>query len=951
MGQHFLSYSTRDGLLFATQLVEGLRHEGFDIWMDKFSLRPGSDWDDQICGAIRLADCVIFAMTSDSVSPASPCKHEIVHSLRYKKPVVPLLVHAAAIPPLLLNTRQYINFADGDYENSFRRLVDHLCWLRSPQGIAQSLEERRRDAERDSRYSAVPSAAARASEEAALLAQRIQEMKTAPRDDERPKPGTFHTSDQTSVPAMTFATRIVHAPPCQVPQFFQDRFIETELAAKFLSDDTRCVMAIVGRGGVGKTSMVVRLLKSIEKQRTFDKHILCLDGIIYYPQHDLAHFSCRRFWQDLLTFVARSEAAKLERIIGEGTLDPGTGTSLVLDSLGNQRVVVVFDNIPEIPTEIADFVPILDGILHHTTSPIKVVYTSRMLNRELAINMPQRQLHIHLDQGLPSPYAEQLLRQMDADGTLGLRDAPAAILEEARRRTNGFPRALEALYAILSVDRHADLRGVLYESNRLLPEDVVECLVGEAYSRLDQLEQMAMQTLAVYAIPVGLEAVSIVLKTAHLNISAGPVVKRLVNLHLVRKEGSRYYLHEADQQYARGRLPDPSQARIADEPSEWNSQHIIRIATQYLASVVATSEDHSQYGLQCAIREVELLGELGQHDIAAKKLLELDEEFLFHSGSYALLARLYEGLISRFNNVDPMDQCRSRLAFVYRRLGRYGEAEVLYRRILSSLSLDFMVPDHIQCFGGLANCARNLARLDAAEMWYRKAIAAAEALEAPRASAEWLGGLGNCQIERGDIDAAIITLLQAIEAFRALCDETGEASRLYALARAYVLKGLPAAAETAARKAAMIARRLNLCRSGNMANLWLAVSCLQQDKSISARYAITAAEEYPEPTSTPLLHLISAFVCLSEGLCNQANDRFRMAVDSAQSLLRWNPANALATDVIEIVASLQKGEQPKRQERPCGDRAFIGVLAKLGWELIATHLPDEHANDLTPASE
>jgi hypothetical protein len=94
---------------------------------------------------------------------------------------------------------------------------------------------------------------------------------------------------------------------------------------------------------------------------------------------------------------------------------------------------------------------------------------------------------------------------MDADGTLGLKTTDAALLNEARLRTRGYPRALEALFAILSADRNTSLPDLPKQAERrnLLPENVVDVLVGEAFSRLDPAAQQVMQALAVFARPSG----------------------------------------------------------------------------------------------------------------------------------------------------------------------------------------------------------------------------------------------------------------------------------------------------------------------------------------------------------------------------------------------------------------------------------------------------------------
>ena len=71
------------------------------------------------------------------------------------------------------------------------------------------------------------------------------------------------------------------------------------------------------------------------------------------------------------------------------------------------------------------------------------------------------------------------------DGHLGLRDAPEELLDGLREHTRGFPRALEAVKAILDGDDTLTPRDLL-DRTRHLPEDqVVQVLVGEAYELLD----------------------------------------------------------------------------------------------------------------------------------------------------------------------------------------------------------------------------------------------------------------------------------------------------------------------------------------------------------------------------------------------------------------------------------------------------------------------------------
>ena len=142
-------------------------------------------------------------------------------------------------------------------------------------------------------------------------------------------------------------------------------------------------------------------------------------------------------------------------------------------------------------------------------------------------------------------------------GGSGLKTAPDELLGRARERTRGYPRALEALAAILAADRDTTLPELLAQTSGL-PGNVVEALVGEAFSRLDPLAQQVMQALAIYPVPVPPVAVDYLLQPYQPAIDAAPVLGRLVNMQFVRREAGRYYLHQVDRDYALSRVPAAS---------------------------------------------------------------------------------------------------------------------------------------------------------------------------------------------------------------------------------------------------------------------------------------------------------------------------------------------------------------------------------------------------------
>ena len=138
--------------------------------------------------------------------------------------------------------------------------------------------------------------------------------------------------------------------------------------------------------------------------------------------------------------------------------------------------------------------------------------TSQVLPEHLLTIQPGRHAQLDLEEGLSSPYAENLLRELDSSGKIGLKTAPDDLLDTAREQTHGYPRALEALFGILASDRDSSLEDLLAETKSLLPENVVEVLVSEAFSRLDREGQQVLQALAIYGSPVPSTAIDYLLQ-------------------------------------------------------------------------------------------------------------------------------------------------------------------------------------------------------------------------------------------------------------------------------------------------------------------------------------------------------------------------------------------------------------------------------------------------------
>jgi hypothetical protein len=112
MSAHFISYSPADAEEFALRLRDELEAgpPPIAVWLDKRDIRPGPDWDKQVDEALKTCRSLLFVMTRDSVEDESVCKREWTRALSYKKPIIPLKLHADAEMPFRLAPRQHIDF-------------------------------------------------------------------------------------------------------------------------------------------------------------------------------------------------------------------------------------------------------------------------------------------------------------------------------------------------------------------------------------------------------------------------------------------------------------------------------------------------------------------------------------------------------------------------------------------------------------------------------------------------------------------------------------------------------------------------------------------------------------------------------------------------------------------------------------------------------------------------
>jgi tetratricopeptide (TPR) repeat protein len=893
-----ISYSGADGLEFASRLADELQgqHPFIKTWLDKRELSASSpeDWDDQIANAIKSCKCVVFVMTVDSTAEGSVCKDEWTWALKYKKPVITLRQDRIAEIPFRLSNHQHVDFSE-DFDVGIAQLRTAIKRLDSPEGILDQLRRRLAAANRDLR---------RAKDEDKLRIQaEIDELKKQIETQQKIVDDPQAAEEQTKksieaglererkpekpVAAKT-ETKFINPPPGIAPTYFQDREVENKEVVKFLNNDSQRMITIIGRGGVGKTAMVCRLLKGLEGgELPDDLGEMKVDGIVYLSESGSHRVNFANIYYDLCKLLPSEVAQELDAVYKNPQASTESKMRALLEKFGGERVALLLDNFePLVDTETfairdAELDEALRAFLNGTHTAVNIVITTRVAPRTLNLLQPGRQRGLTLDEGLESPYAENILREMDSDGRMGLKSASDDLLSRARERTRGYPRALEALFAILASDRYTTLEELL---DMPTPENVVEALVGEAFNRLDTNAQKVIQALAVYNRPVPPAAVDYLL-TLHLpTIDSAPILQRLANMHFARKESGKFYLHPVDREFAFGLLAkgdeiafaNPKQAQLYGslgmQPSRKERNDFTRIgltdrAADYFAQARKPRAEWKKLeDLAAQLAEFDLRYAADDYDTAASVLDDIDFDYLFLWGHFHLLIQMREKLQTKIRDIDIVRNSTGSLGNAYLSIGKTREAINNFETALKMAKLSNNPYAEVVWLNSLGLALIDLGEARKAIEFYEEALVIAHEIGNRQAEESTLGNLGGAYKYLGDTRKAIEYQEQALTIDREIGDRRGEAADLGNLGNRYEELGESYKAIEFYQQSLVIARDIGdrLSESINLVNAGLVYLSLGDHKKAeeSHRQAIQIADEilYPEVQQEARWGLANAYL-------------------------------------------------------------------------------------------
>jgi len=592
-------------------------------------------------------------------------------------------------------------------------------------------------------------------------------------------------------------SRFVNPPPAVAPAWFQDRQVETGLLARYVTDPGIRLVTVTGRGGIGKTAMVCRLLGGLEAGRIPDVEgdlaKVAVGGIVYLSRNGVHKVEYPTLVADLLRLLPAGVAQRLQRLYLDHS--PAEVMLAVLEAFParEQPVVVLLDNLESVMDTERE--TLAEQALHEAltallTAPahaVTVIATTRVIPAGLVSVEPGRQRQLRLDEGLGSPDAQLVLRALDDDGRLGLRDAPDELLDGLRQHTRGFPRALEAVKAILDGDHTLTPHDLLDRTRRLPEDQVVQVLVGEAYELLDEPARQVMQALAVYPAPVSATGVEFLLRPVNPTIDAAPILTRLVRRQLARFQDRHYFLHPLDREYARSRVPPGSPG---DSPAAFTLAGLRARAAEYYAQIRTPRESwRSLEDVRPQLAEFELRCDTGDYDAAAAVLADIDEEYLQMWGHYRTMLELNQRIHQRITDPFLNGQHLVRLANCYFRLGDYRQAIDLHAKVLAMTQEDGDREHEIGQLAGLGWCYSSLGDYRQAIDLHTQALAIARDTDDRHSESFSLGALADCYSSLGDYRQAIDLHTQALAIARDTGDRHGECGQLSGLGFDYASLG------------------------------------------------------------------------------------------------------------------------------------------------------------------
>ena len=582
--------------------------------------------------------------------------------------------------------------------------------------------------------------------------------------------------------AMRDRQRVVNLRPLDVTHF-KDRLREIRALCDHLAEGSVRLVSVVGRGGMGKTALVSRVLADLEQgvlPVPSEERGLLIDGILYLSARSTG-LGLERIYADVGRMLGEPAASKLAARWVDRDMSLSAKVEYLLETMWDGTYLILLDNLEDYLVEDGDIAE--EGLRLFVerclTQPdgARLIATSRQEVKITAAALRGAR-SIPLREGLPEDDAVALLRDLDPQGTLGLRDAPEDDLRRASRLTRGIPRALEILAGILHRDPTASLPRLLADEANFGAE-VVERLVAEGHRRLGDDERRVMEALAVFDRPADKTAIAYLLYPWFPGLDVRACLRRLVSSYFVSasRVTGEYSLHPLDRDYSYHQIPKPSEEDTGPEAySQCNLE--LRAADFYASIRKPESEWKTLDDLTPQLAEFEHRVRARDYDGACQVLEPIDFDYLRLWGHYARVVDLREKLLGRLTDCNLQTTNLGSLGFAYHYLGQFKRAIELHKQALSIAREIGDRTEEGRHLGNLGRACRSLGRVEQAIEFLEQALTIVRETGDRQSESVWLVLLGHAYRDLGQFEWTRRLYADALAITHEIGDRRGKGNAL-----------------------------------------------------------------------------------------------------------------------------------------------------------------------------
>jgi len=601
-----------------------------------------------------------------------------------------------------------------------------------------------------------------------------------------------------------------------VPVWVGREAVMQELTPVLTAQPSPQVVVITGQGGMGKTSLVIKLLAAIGveiAQRTLAES--CPFGrVLGFRAEEGSSFEA--FAAELLK--------RLGRVVPQENPTPEQWLAALLDGLSRERCLLVLDNLETLlqpsNAEAAGHcqTPEWGKFLHaiaNNNHPSLVLITSRELPLDLAdsryksAEIDPDLVYIHRLGGIDVESGVELLKR---------RKLPEdeAVCRQIVQKVDGHVFVLTQLAAL----GRKKPTGYLQQHPELITTKT-EPLLREQLRRQSEPATDLLKRMAVLRYPVdvaGLTFLRLYREPSEVDDLTQSQPRRLPRwlsiflppthqASLPRSSSAKAYkdlkatdtlpqeelgaTEELLQQLVQSSLVQERYDKTRCQPF----YDLHRVVADFLKQEYAQDQPqllktvYQFYRTGCTVTDPKTLDDLrpileAQH--FALQLGNYDEAFnlldnqlwqpLYYWGYWALLRDLYSPLLPHLQDPSYYRICVQSLGCLHRDWGNWDTAEAYFQDSLNNARQNKSQRDIATSLGMLGDIERNRGNWDTAEQLYRQSLEIREALGDRSGMASSYGVLGTIERNRGHWDAAEQLYRQSLEIREALGDRSGMAS-------------------------------------------------------------------------------------------------------------------------------------------------------------------------------